>query len=56
MERISAKAVFIKETRMYKRYEISGDCIGSIYVPKKINAQVVEVVFDSGTGEVTDGK
>lgn len=52
MKKLKAKAVLKKETKNYKRYEISGDCLGTVYIPRKITDQVIEVELNCGSGEV----
>jgi len=37
------EAVLIKETKNFKRYKLGGDCLGTVYVPKEIKEQVIEV-------------
>jgi hypothetical protein len=43
MEKHSVKAVLIKQTKNFVRYEIKGDCMGTIYVPREIEAPVIEL-------------
>ena len=48
MQKLKVKADFYKETRNYRRYKMSGDCLGDLYIPKNITDQVIE--FDIGIG------
>jgi hypothetical protein len=51
MEKLKAKAVLNKETKNYKRYKISGDCVGTVYIPRKIEDPIIEVELDRSLSE-----